>query len=56
MFTIGTSSLHRAALGEIKNNLGRHNSVSTDVPSKEFKEPLKPSLNKRWIGYFDLEL
>jgi len=43
----GTSNLHRAALGEIKNNLGRHNSVSTDVPSKEFKEPVKTSLNKR---------
>jgi len=43
----GTSNLQRAALGDIKNNQGRHNSVSTDIPSKEFKEPLKPLLNRR---------
>jgi hypothetical protein len=37
----GSSNLQRAALGDIKNVASsRHNSVSTDEPSKDFKQPL----------------
>jgi len=44
----GTSNLQRAALGDIKNVANsRHNSVSTDEPSKDFKEPLKPLGSRR---------
>jgi len=44
----GTSNLQRAALGDIKNVANaRHNSVSTDEPSKDFKEPLKPLGTRR---------
>ena len=46
----GTSNLQRAALGEIKNIANsRHNSVSTDEPSKDFKEPLKPLVTRRLV-------
>eukprot|EP00092_Neocalanus_flemingeri_P082203 GFUD01102865.1.p1 GENE.GFUD01102865.1~~GFUD01102865.1.p1 ORF type:complete len:404 (+),score=133.21 GFUD01102865.1:79-1290(+) len=44
----GTSNLQRAALGDIKNvATARHNSVSTDEPSKEFKQPLNPAVTRR---------
>jgi len=44
----GTSNLQRAALGDIKNvATARHNSVSTDEPSKDFKQPLKPAVTRR---------
>jgi len=44
----GTSNLQRAALGDIKNVANsRHNSVSTDEPSKDFKQPLKPLATRR---------
>jgi len=44
----GTSNLQRAALGDIKNvATARHNSVSTDEPSKDFKQPLKPIATRR---------
>jgi len=44
----GTSNLQRAALGDIKNVANtRHNSVSSDEPSKDFKQPLKPLVTRR---------
>ena len=47
-FPSGTSNLQRAALGDIKNVANaRHNSVSTDEPSKDFKQPLKPLATRR---------
>eukprot|EP00092_Neocalanus_flemingeri_P040806 GFUD01044423.1.p1 GENE.GFUD01044423.1~~GFUD01044423.1.p1 ORF type:complete len:401 (-),score=120.91 GFUD01044423.1:292-1494(-) len=44
----GFSNLQRAALGDIKNvATARHNSVSTDEPTKTFKQPLKPVVTRR---------
>jgi len=44
----GTSKIQRATLGDIKNvATARHNSVSTDEPSKDFKQPLKPIVTLR---------
>ena len=49
IFSQGTSNLQRAALGDIKNVASsRHNSVSTDEPSKDFKQPLKPLATRRF--------
>lgn len=42
---LGAKQVGRSALGDIKNNV-RHNSVATDEPSKEFKQPLKPVTRK----------
>jgi len=44
----GTSKIQRATLGDIKNvATARHNSVSTNEPSKDFKQPLKPIVTLR---------
>eukprot|EP00092_Neocalanus_flemingeri_P033604 GFUD01036532.1.p1 GENE.GFUD01036532.1~~GFUD01036532.1.p1 ORF type:complete len:400 (+),score=125.77 GFUD01036532.1:80-1279(+) len=44
----GFSNLQRAALDDIKNvATARHNSVSTDEPTKTFKQPLKPVVTRR---------